>query len=155
LYCCVVGFREELFNDLVLGVDLERGFQLGKVFLAHSLHHLAHAGRGFVFVGDDNGGAVGEARRDTNLFDGVSQRGLELFEERLQRLGLLRLGFALQVVAGCPFVDGLEVGFTVLVDGGEDDFVDVVVEDEDFDALLLVDLKQGRVPEESFGATGE
>ena len=35
---------EQLSNDLVIGVDLERGFQLRQVLLAHSLHHLAHAG---------------------------------------------------------------------------------------------------------------
>ena len=77
----------------MIGVDLERGFQLGKVFLANGLHHLAHAGRGLVFVGDDDGGAVGEARRDANLLDGVSQGGLEFFKERLQRFGLLGPGF--------------------------------------------------------------
>jgi hypothetical protein len=123
LHCCFVGFSEELFDDLVIGVDLEGGFQLGKTLLTHGLHHLAHAGRGLVFIGNDDGGAVGEARRDANLFHCVSQGGLDPFEERLQRFGLLGFRFALQVFAGCAFVDGFEIDLTVLVDGGEDDTV--------------------------------
>ena len=65
-----------------------------------------------------------------------------------------RLGFVLEVLAGSAFVDGLEVAVAVLFDGDEDDLVDVVVEDEDFDVLFRIGLEQGRVAEEGFGASG-
>ena len=38
---------------------------------------------------------------------------------------------------------------------GEDDLVDVVVEDENFDVLLLVDLEQRRGAEQGLGAAGD
>ena len=38
----VAGIGEQLSDDLVIGVDLECGLQLGQILLAHGLHHLAH-----------------------------------------------------------------------------------------------------------------
>ena len=65
------------------------------------------------------------------------------------------VGFVFEVFAGGGLVDGLEVDFAVLVDAREDDLVEVVVEDEDFDVFLLVDLEQRRGAQQRFGAAGD
>ena len=120
---------------------------MGMLLLAHGAEHLLHLQGGFVLIGDDAGGAVGETDRGADVLDLVAEGGLDLFEQGLEGFGglglVVGLGLVLEVLAGGGLVDGLEVGLAVLVDAGEDDLIDVVVEDEDFDVLLLVDLKQG------------
>jgi len=51
-------------------------------------------------------------------------------------------GLVLQVVAGRRLVDGLQVDVTIFVDAGEDDFVDVIIEDENLNILLLINLEK-------------
>ena len=72
----VVGVGEKFFDDLVIGVDLERGLGCGEVFLAHGAQHLLHLERGFLFVGDDAGGAVGQADGGAHVFDAIAESGL-------------------------------------------------------------------------------
>ena len=54
-----------------------------------------------------------------------------------------------------PLLTDFRSRSAVLVHPGEDDFVDLVVEDEDFDALLFVDFEQRRGAEERLGAAGD
>ncbi len=139
---CVLGAREEFFDDLVIGVDLEGGFGGGQILLPHGAEHLLHLERGLFFVGDDAGGAVGQADGGADVLDAVAEDGFELVEQRLEGLGLFGLGVVFEVLAGGGLVDGLELDVAVLVDAGEDDLVEVVVEDEDFDVFLLIDFEQ-------------
>ena len=127
----------------------------GISFWPMASHHVAHAGGGLVFVGDDDGGL--SARRDEARTSLTASPSVALiFSSRgFSASAFSGVGLVLQVVAGGRLVDGLQVDVAVLVDGGEDDLIDVVIEDEDFDVLLLVDLEQGRVAQHAFGAAGD
>ena len=57
---------------------------------------------------------------------------------------LIRLGLVLQVFAGRSLVDRLQIDLAILLDAGEDDLVDLVVENQDLEILLLVDFEQRR-----------
>ena len=86
---------EELFDDLVIGVDLERGFGCWEVSLAHGAQHLLHLERGLLFVGDDAGGAVGEADGGAHIFDAIAEGGFQLVEQRLEESRTFRFRFRL------------------------------------------------------------
>ena len=68
--------------------------------------------------------------------------------------GFVRLGFVLQVVAGRGFIHRLEIDIAVFLDAGEDNFIDLVIEDENLEIFLLVDLEQRRGAEQGIGASG-
>jgi hypothetical protein len=59
------------------------------------------------------------------------------------------------VAAGRGLVDGFEVDLAVLGHGRKDNLVDIVVEDEHLDALLLVNLHEGRVAKHALGAASD
>jgi hypothetical protein len=75
---------------------------------------VAHAGAGFILVGDDYGWTVGEARRGADLLDGLAQCGLDLLEQGLEFLRFFGGGVVLEIVAGGRLVDGLEIDVAVL-----------------------------------------
>ena len=77
---------------------------------------------------------------------------LLIFSSRVELLGFIGLGVFLEVFGGRGPVDGLEIDVAILGDGREDD---IVVEQKDLDALLLVDLEQGRVAKHQLGATSD
>jgi hypothetical protein len=139
----------------VIGVDLECRLQFRQVLLTHGLHHLAHAGRRLVFVGNDDGGTVGESQGGTHLFHGCAQRGLDLFKQGHEFFGLIGCGVVLEIFGGRGLVDGFQVDVAELGDGRKDDLVDIVVENEDLDALLLVDLHEGRVAKHGLGGASD
>lgn len=93
------------------------------------------------------------ARRDearTSLT--ASPSVLLIFSSRVELLGFIGLGVFLEAFGGRGPVDGLEIDVAILGDGREDD---IVVEQKDLDALLLVDLEQGRVAKHQLGATSD
>ena len=91
---------QQLSDDLVIRVDFERGLEVGQAFLAHGLHHLAHASRGLVLVRDDDRGAIGEARGGAHLLDGFPESGADLFKQWLEFFTLFRRRLVLEVLRG-------------------------------------------------------
>ena len=128
----------------MIRIDLERRLQRGQVLLPHGAHHLLHLHRGLVFIGDDARRAVRQPHRSAHILHPVAQRGLQLLDQRLQRFGLIGLRLVLQVFARRGFIDRLELDIAILLDAGENNLVDLVVEDEHLEILLLVNLEQRR-----------
>ena len=151
----VIGACQQLLHDLVIRIDLQRRLERRNVLLPHGAQHLLHFQRGLFFVGDDAGRAVGQPHRSAHILHPVAQRRLDLLEQRLQLVRFVRLRLVFQIFAGGRLVDRLQFDIAVLVDAGEDDLVDLVVEDQHFEILLLVDLEQRRRAQQGFGAAGD
>ena len=156
--CCeggVVGVGFQFFDDFVVGVDFEDGEGHWHFRLAHGAEHLLHLLRRLFFIGDDAGGGIGEADGGADVFHLIAQSGFKAGEERLKCFVGFGFGVGFEVFSGGGFGDGFEVEVAVLFNAGEDDFVDVVIEDEDFDVFLFVDFEQGGGAEQRLRAAGD
>ncbi len=81
---------------------------------------------------------------EPNILHAISESRLELLEERLNLFSLVRLRFVFQIFARRRLVDGLQIDIRVLVDLTENDLIELVIENENFQVLLLINLEKGR-----------
>ena len=84
----------------MIGVNLQDRFHGGEIPLAHCLQHLLHLRGGLVLIGNNAGGAVGQANRSADILYAVAQNAPDPVQQRLQFFTLVGRGFILQVLAG-------------------------------------------------------
>lgn len=153
----------ELLDDRVVRVDLERLSALhvighGRVSQSLGSHDSFHVGGPAELTGDENTGGLGDSVRDDDLFDLLTQVLLDglgqVFEfgNLLFTFGLLLVGlFELETFLG----NTDELLALELLELSNGVFVDGVDKEQDFEALLLQDLEEGRVLDGIEGFTGQ
>ena len=151
LSVCASSFFTISWSGLISSV----GFSGGDVLLTHSTQHLLHLHGGFLFLGDDAGGTIRQAHGGAHIFHAITKSRLDSFEQWLEFFCLVWFRLVLQVFTGRSFVDCLEIDLTVFIDARKNNFVEVVVQNQNFDFLLLVNLQQRRSAKQGFSATGD
>ena len=104
-----------------------------------------------VLIRNNAGRAVGQTHRCPYVFHARPQYRSDLIDQRFQGVARVGCGFVFQILAGRCFVDGFELDLLVFVHRGENDLVNLIVEENDFDLFLSVDFQKGRSPQRAAG----
>ncbi len=129
-------------NDPMIRIDLEDRLDLGHILLPHRLEELLHLHGRIVGIGHDTGGRFGKPYRSHYIFHVVTEGALDALEHRLDVLFLFLVALVFEILPGVTSIDAFDFHLLVRPHHWDDDFIDLIIHDEDLEVLLSIGLEE-------------